>query len=268
MPPDSFAYWEWSVPPGSDINDIGNVRRANPAFGTRINEEFLAVERAALTEDEYGRERLGIFNEETIEPVIDPVAWARLAAQVVDEGRPAFAVEISPDRSKASIAAAGRWGERIVVSVVDEFAEAIVVQRLVQLKAKWDPCVTMIDPAAPAGSLVPLLEAEGWTKKDDKGNGDYCLVTATTVKQACGGFYDDCFKGLGTESEPAPRLAHNGKQTHLDADILRARKRPLGDAWAWDRSANTPSLIAATLARFGLVEFGQQQEANWDFFTV
>ena len=36
-----FAYWEWSSLIGTDLDDRESVRAANPAFGTRINEDFV-----------------------------------------------------------------------------------------------------------------------------------------------------------------------------------------------------------------------------------
>jgi hypothetical protein len=62
--------------------------------------------------------------------------------------------------------------------------------------------------------------------------------------KACGSFYD---------------AVHARTICHLDDPLLRAAiteasKRPLGDAWAWNRknASNITPLVAVTLARYGV----------------
>jgi len=58
----------------------------------------------------------------------------------------------------------------------------------------------------------------------------------------------------------------DGKARHLEQPILNlavfaARKRPLGDAWAWARKTggDISPLVAVTLSHWGLVKSGQGQ---------
>jgi hypothetical protein len=69
-------------------------------------------------------------------------------------------------------------------------------------------------------------------------------VTAQQYAQACGAIFDAALAG---------RL-HHIDQTPLTAAIQGARKRPLGDAWAWNRkdsSTDITPLVAVTLALQG-----------------
>ena len=98
--------------------------------------------------------------------------------------------------------------------------------------SRWSPGAVALDPTGPAGSLLPRLEDVGVT---------VAQITAREHAQACGAFYDAVMDGS---------LRHLD-QTPLNAAIAGARKRPLGDAWAWSRKASSVDicpLVAVTLA--------------------
>jgi hypothetical protein len=114
---------------------------------------------------------------------------------------------------------------------------------MVELVSDWGPVAIVLDASGPAGSLVgPIREA-----LVDAGLDPDLLVTtsAREMGQACGMFFD-----LVTEKQ----LRH-GNDPRLNAALVAARKRPLGDAWAWHRkntAADISPLVAVTLALFGL----------------
>jgi hypothetical protein len=75
-------------------------------------------------------------------------------------------------------------------------------------------------------------------------------VNASEMARACGALYDAV---MDTKS-----LRHLG-QPDLDAALAGARKRDLGDAWAWHRKDSTVDispLVAVTLAAHGFAVFG------------
>jgi len=254
----SLAYFEWSAFDDSAPDDIDAQAMANPALGHRVTLEMIARERAALPELEFGREILGIWSDARREAVIDPVIWDRLAnprSQVRDPVT--FAFDVTPDRSMAAIAVAGRLDPTSVVGdytanrrtdgtvrtddglmhgeIIDHRpGTSWVVPRLAELVQKWQPNAILLDPAGPAGSLLPDLERAGV---------ETTTVTAREMAQACGLVYD-----LATQDG----LRHMG-QSMLDTALLRAKTRPLGDAWAWARKDATDicPLYAFTLAVFG-----------------
>ena len=233
----SLAYFEWSALDDSAPDDIDAQAMANPALGHRVTLEMIARERAALPEMEFGREILGIWSDARREAVIDPVIWDRLADPRSDALDPVtFAFDVTPDRSMAAIASAGRREDgRLHGEVIDyRPGTSWVVPRLIELCQKWQPGATLLDPAGPAGSLLPDLERAGV---------EVTSVTSREMAQACGLVYD-----LATQDG----LRHMG-QSMLDTALLGAKTRPLGDAWAWARkgAADICPLYAFTLALLG-----------------
>jgi hypothetical protein len=70
-------------------------------------------------------------------------------------------------------------------------------------------------------------------------------ISGRQYAQSCGGLFDDVVEG---------KVVHVAQQV-LDDALAGARKRNVGDAWAWDRrssNADISPLVAVTLARWGL----------------
>ncbi|MFH5209261.1 hypothetical protein ACHIPZ_13805 [Antrihabitans sp. NCIMB 15449] len=75
------------------------------------------------------------------------------------------------------------------------------------------------------------------------------MTNAPQMVAACVGFLDDAIDGV---------LSHTNQPALTDA-VADAAKRTLpGGDWAWDRAADgvISPLVAATLARWGLLTFG------------
>jgi phage terminase large subunit-like protein len=75
----TLAYFEWSAADGASLDDREAWAQANPALGLRIPERFVASERAALPDEQFGRERLGLWADRDTVTAIDIAAWSRLA---------------------------------------------------------------------------------------------------------------------------------------------------------------------------------------------
>jgi hypothetical protein len=72
---------------------------------------------------------------------------------------------------------------------------------------------------------------------------DVVDVTGREFAQACGAFYDDVVEGR----------ARIRRHDSLDAAVAGAKKRTVGDAWAWarkDTSVDVSPLVAVTIARW------------------
>lgn len=243
----SLAFFDWSAPDDADLDDPAMWAVANPGLGIRIGVDFVEREREALGDAEFARERLGIWHDPRRGVVIDPNAWADLGDS--DSPRPtpvAFAVDVPPDRSTASIGVAGMRPDGLVqielARAADERGTSWVPERVVKMAQDWSPTAIILDASGPAGSLVgPIREALTGAGLDPD------LVHTTSARemaQACGMFFDSV-----TEKQ----LRH-GRDPRLNAALVAARKRPLGDAWAWRRKNSTDisPLVAVTLAMFGL----------------
>ena len=96
--------------PGCRYDDEARWARANPALGVRITLDYVRDERRALDPAEFGRERLGYWDDPADETAraIDSQDWDELRdlnSEVV--GEPVFGLDVAPDRSWSSIVAAG-----------------------------------------------------------------------------------------------------------------------------------------------------------------
>ncbi|WP_329292859.1 terminase [Streptomyces pseudovenezuelae] len=256
-PDPSLAYMEWSADPHVDEcpqdcdkhDDPASdeaVVKANPAVGYRLTLAKVAHERATLSKDGYARERLGVgaypSDEADTWQVIGEEAWKALAAaESGPEGAVAFAIDMTPERSYAAIAVAGRWKGGTHVEVVDHRpGTGWIKDRAKELHERWGPRCWVVDPGSPAGSLIPELEDE------EDGLGVQIVQPKTRdVAAACGQFYD-------AVTEQA--LSHRNDAPLLTA-LAGAQTRPLGDTWAWARrnvGVDISPLVAATLAKWGL----------------
>jgi len=235
---DRLAWFEWSA--GEDIGDLDDVARwkqANPAYGLRINENFIRDERGALPEDSFARERLSIWPS-AMNSGIFGSSWDEcLEPKSKIIGSVVFGVAVSHDRSFSCIASAGRNAEgKLHLEVVDYLRGTRgVADRVAQL-AKTNNADVVIDSRGPASSLIPSLEAL-----------DVRLTTAGTsdVVTAAASIYDAVRDG---------DVAHLG-DADLDAAVLGAKKRPVGDRWAFGRKTSTfdiSPLEAASLAAWGV----------------
>ncbi|MCU1590037.1 MAG: hypothetical protein JWP11_1293 [Frankiales bacterium] len=254
----SLAYLEYSAEPGECdddkcdhhfsrtgcwMDDRQAWADANPALGYRLTEDFIEKERQALPAEEFARERLSVWSDSRTEAVIPMDDWeACIDEDSKATGRVVPALDIPPDRSMASIAIAGlRTDGRTHLEVaLREPGTSWVVERMVEFQRKHRSHPLMLDPAGPAGSLITDLERAGVR---------LTLVSTREYGQACGALYD---------AVKTKRIAHRGNQQPLTDALLAARKRTLGDAWAWDRKDNTDisPLVAITLAKKGLDAIG------------
>ncbi|MFI6819256.1 hypothetical protein ACIBG7_43195 [Nonomuraea sp. NPDC050328] len=283
----TLGHFEWSAPeevkctcgrpgevhtPQCRLQDRAAWAQANPSLGYTVTEEALVSALATDPEPIFRTECL-CQRVESLTPewsVIGQAAWQAVqepASQVVDPV--AFALDVTPDRSWAAIAVAGRRADGLSHVEITGRDGALdhrpgtdwVVPRAVQLVEAWEPCAFVVDPGGPAGSLIPELEAAGI---------EVTRPTAREHAQACGAFYDAIVRPPDAE-EWVPTLRHRG-QGPLTAAVAGAEKRVLGDAWAWSRrslSVDISPLVAATLARWGhatrahLLDDGDPMDNIW-----
>ncbi|WP_084963740.1 terminase large subunit [Thermoactinospora rubra] len=262
----SLAYFEWSIEPHTpecgegctehdDPADPASWAKANPALGIRISQEHVAREHASMGAKGFLRERLGVGNWPTDAAdqwaVIPEPRWRAVADEQSEPvGRVAFAIHVSPDRSWAAIATAGRRADGLThVEVVDHRpGTGWVPERAKTLVERWDPCALVVDAGSPAGSLIAPLEELGL---------EVVKPTAREVGHAFGQLIDGV---MPEEGEPTIRVLPHPA---LDAAVAAAVTRPLGDARAWDSkaaSADISPLVAATLAAWGFATRGHVEE--------
>lgn len=236
------AFFEWACPDHLDPVDPASWPVYHPAYGRTIDDEAMM---AAL--DQLGAEgfRRAYGNKwvTTGRPVIDAATWQACAQpRSTFQGLTCFAIDVTLERSAGSIAVAGWRVDRNRHLEVIEHRPGVdwIVARAAELNRRWNPIAVLVDPASPAGSLLVDLDAAGVPT---------VTVNAQQYAQACGQIFD--------------AITAN-KVRHLDQPILNqavaaARKRILGDAWAWARKSggDISPLVAVTLSHWGLVKAGQ-----------
>jgi hypothetical protein len=246
-----LAYLDYGAADDADLDDREVWQQTNPAMPIRISEEFIERERAAMSDEGFARERLGIWPKMAGESwqVIKEADWraAEDEGSQID-GAVAFAIEVSfPDRAFTTIAAAGfRPDGKTHVEVIDhQRGTGWVVARLQELVEKYEPCAVVVDAGGLAGSLIPDIEAVGI---------EVTKPASRDVAAAAGSLYDSV-----ASDEKARDLVHIG-QAELTSAVAGAAKRPLSDGWAWDRRNHytvISPLVAVSLAKWGFDAFGQ-----------
>jgi len=235
----SIAYFEWSADPDADPADPDTWLSCMPALGHTISLDAIAADHQSMKPADFRRAYLNLrYEGATFEPVISSEAWhACLNRASEADSDMVFAVDCTPDRSSASIAvcSTNRAGKHHIEVVDNRRGTGWVVDRMVELVERWKPKAIVIDTAGAAGSFLPQL-----TEKQIEVE----TFGARQVISACGAFFDAVMN---------EQLSHRGQES-LDAAVAGAKKRPLGDAWAWHRKDITidiSPLVACTLALWG-----------------
>jgi hypothetical protein len=235
------AYFEWSAGDDDDPDDPATWWGCMPALGHTVTEQVIQTDHDAMDPGEFARAYL---NRRTGggRPVFDAGTWADACSPSSRfGGTPCFAIDVTPDRAFASIGVAGRREDRKIHVEVVEHRPGVdwVPGRLRELYERWNPWPVVLDAGSPAYSL--LIDLRGLSVKAE-------TTGAREYAAACGQFYD---------------AVVGGEVRHLDQPVLNsavraARKRVLGDAWAWARRSggDVSPLVAVTLARYGLVKAG------------
>lgn len=235
-----------------DVEDVAVAAAANPALGAvRSNGSGLTLEtiQRELRSDRagYPRERLGIWPRETRASrgwaVISEADWSAAHDPASELGDVlALAVSVAWDRSRASICAAGARPDGLLhgETVDNRAGTGWVVKRLVEVVLRNRPCAVVVNPGAPAGSLIPDIEAalrEAAKKGLNPSVTEVTQVTSRGTAQAYGAFVDAVagkpyMNDDGQLVDPR-RFRHIG-DTELTGSVMGGQPRKLGDGHAWD----------------------------------
>ena len=220
----SLAYFEWSAEDGASLDDPEVWAQANPALGIRIPEHFVLAERAALPDEQFARERLGMWAAAEGKDGIDPQAWAALADPNAQRGVPVFAVATAPDRSWSAVGVAWPRPDGAVQVMLADYRPTTtwVAERVAELKQRWGEVPVVADTAS--RELVAGADEPAQAAQAQAHNALADAVEARTVRHG---------------NEPA-----------LNTAVRAARWRPLGDTRVLDRkgTADISPLAAVALA--------------------
>lgn len=236
-----LLYLEWSADDGADSGDVDALYQANPSLGYLISEEYVRQsELKALPDEQFRRERLGIWARVGDESGLSGRQWARQLDEASVPGeRVFFGLDVAPSRDSAAITVVSERDDgRLHVELVEHrVGTDWVVGRAKELQQAWAPAAFVVDAGSAAGALVGELQRHRVR---------ITQVTGRDYLQACGLIYDEFQAG---------NLAHIG-QDPLDEAVGNVKIKPKGESlFTWvriDPSVTIGPWVAATLALAGL----------------
>jgi hypothetical protein len=251
-PASTMCWVEYAADPETDVFDHRAWADANPALGLPGGVLESALSDGALTmdRDTFCREHLNVWMDSSALTGIDAVTWAACRDDDLMPGtKVALGLDFTPERDRGALVVAGEV-ERpdsdpvIALEVIEAGSDLErIVARAAEVANRWGALIT-IDRGSPAASAIPALERLTLTD-DGSGRHKVRLIPLTDLVRACGDFHD---------AASHARISHRGDYRLTDA-VTGASKRRVGDSWAWMRRgrADISPLVAATLARWGVV---------------
>lgn len=237
-----LAWSEWSAEPGCDLDDPEVWKRVNPAYGIRITEKTIRAEREASSDAGFLRERLSVWENASSVEVIPSNVWKRQELEVTDPQAEiltdlSVGIDTSGDRSRTSVTVAGKnISGDYVISLVEQFSNPDMAVKFTRDLAKKNTLrAVVVDARSQAGTLIDKFKREGIRPM---------VTTDRDMATACGNLFDGITDGW---------LWHIG-QVQLTTALQQARKRPIGDAWGWNRKSavsDITPLVGVSLALFG-----------------
>lgn len=273
-----LLYAEWCSPDPKEACDAGTkcthgldasgcgfdkpemVQKANPQLNRRIPWAYVKAERQALPVEEYGRERMGWWDDPSVgESPIPAKAWSLCAYQKAERPeKVAFGFSISPDLSRSVIEVVGRLSDGRVygetVAVLDSTSQ--LVGRLVELAERWSPVAVVFNAVGASSTPETDLLAKGFSKEPSGDEWRLVGLGPRDYAQACMALMADVLDEDFWHPDEAP----------LNDAVSAAGKRPLGDGWAWSRKdsrADIGPLEALTVARHGFLLHATDETDVW-----
>lgn len=237
----SVAFFEWSAPDDADISDPDVWLSCMPALGITVPIEAIRSDFESMREPEFRRAYLNQRQDRSASAPWQVIAEDDWLACVDRRSRiddqPTLALDVTPSRSMSSLCAAGlRADGKPHVEVVGNRPGTSWVFDWFAADDRADRYRNVIiDPVGAAGSLSGDLRRLGLNVIE---------IGPRQLVLGCGKFFD-----LTKTHE----LRHID-QVPLTAALAGAKRRPLGDAWAWhrrDTTVDVSPLVAATLALHG-----------------
>ena len=267
-----IAYIEYSAPDGWDPDDEGSYFGFMPAlcpappcrcgdgkWRHTVTLDVIRSERASMEPAEFARAYGNVPDKsgEGNRSPFDVALWAQRAdpkSRVA--GRVALGFQVRPDLSAAAIAIGGRRLDGLGHGELVDHRPGTgwLVGRLVELAARWDPCVTVLNASGQSVAVLKDLAERGFDpvppgSQPAPGERRLWVLGAREYAQACGALVKDVADGGWRHLGQAP----------VDAAVEGVRTRPLEDAYAWSARnsvADICPLEAVTVARHGFAAFG------------
>ncbi len=222
---DNGGWVEFGADPGASPDDRKQWAKANPSYPHRTPVQSFQRLRSKLTEGDFLREGLGIWDEVNTEPsVISREQWtARGVAKAPSEGVPSYGVKFSPDGSTVALSAARKTPEGTIhVELIERRSMSSGTAWLVEwLTERWRQAAQIVvDGKAHAGNLVNALRAAGVAST--------VILTPTTEQvTAAHSMLEDAVK-----AKTLTVLGHPGQDTLVDS-VAHSARREIGKTGGW-----------------------------------
>lgn len=251
-----LAYFEWSVDESAASDDVDAWYEANPGLGIRISEEYVQDEfdtlaRETGSDEQFRRERLGIWSSTGKDAVFTPEQWGDAAVDDSIVGARVFLLDVANDSSWASVAWCGENAAGEVQSelVKHERSTHWIVPFFVALFAAnpKSPRRVYCAPGGQAALRADALERAG-IELVVLSRADYAAAVAEYVE--------------GTTDSP-PNIVHRAEgQLPLDIAVGGAAWTN-GEARVWETRKATSiicPLVAVSIGPAVLrIEFGEHE---------
>lgn len=231
----SMFYAEWSCEAGTDIRDRDAWYQANPGLGIRIAEDWVAdTELAQMSPEAFAIERLGIvIADDGIATNLPGWDACRVSRSPLDSAPTAVAVAVGPGGQWAALVVAGATADGVpyIEVIRRDPGTAWVVDEAVKAHAALSAPV-VVDPKSPTTAVLDELRRAG--------------VALTEVSTA--DYVGGC---AAIQADVANQRVRHFGDAPLDAAVVGADIRTVGESWAWSQRASTVDitpLVAATLA--------------------
>ncbi|ABE67631.1 hypothetical protein Wildcat_26 [Mycobacterium phage Wildcat] len=268
-----MLFMEWCATT-RDLDDEENYYRSNPALGYRISIERIRKERNRHSDKTFGRERLGLWNDNAFNAVIPADQWKSLClchGTVHDEHRvegaeagwsrivtpTVVAIDSAPDSSLTTISWAGKNQDgQVQIEILQEASgvgwavEFVAMLYDPQRVETPPPLAVVVQAGATAGQLIPELEALG-IEVIPFGLRDAC--------DACKYFYDRANdRRLAHLGDVSLASALGGATRIYTGRAGGTKEEPEYRTWYWgrrDTTVNITGLVSCTYAAWGLNKF-------------
>lgn len=239
--------------PGCVLDDPSEWQKANPAMGRRIDPDYIAQERRALTPAEFARERLGWWDESRWQQVIPAGRWAANVSSGGIVGDVTVFVDVTIDRSSSVIAVCGADGDgvpQVELARVDDGTDW-VLPKVSAMLSEHRVLALGARSAGPVASLLPELRSVA-----DDASVPFHKVGSGEMSALCGGLWDAAMTG---------QIRHRD-DARLNAALSAAKRHRVIDGWSWERldvDTDAAPLVAVTGAH-GLYQIHKDEVVVYD----
>lgn len=232
--PDSqTCYVEYGAPDGADLEDATLWPVWHPGLGYHVDIGALLADRESMPPDRFAAEYLGVWPEALVDHVLVDAFTATTDPKATLADPVVLALELSLDRDRFVIVAAGGRDRGATVEVIEDRPHGTwVVPRVGQLAREHHAAAVVWDGSGPVAALAPDLF-------DLAANCQALQTRAVTA--GAGAMYDAVLAG---------QVWHRADD-RMTLACEKARRRGALGAWLWDRrEPDALPWLAASMARW------------------